>query len=930
MRQSTAVCALLALLPLSAAAPAAQSSQPVQRRLIIPQTLQGDPVAGVSIASMKGAQGMVKATDMPDGSCIVWEQNSKLVLDVSIPGMPASHLELDVTGLEKQKFDLLIDETSGAIKVVPHEQPKARKAAAPGPQSSLSHGPPNDDCGNAFPIAGDGFFPYSTIHATTDGYAEPSCNFNFDDRIKNDVWFCWTAPCTGTATITDCHLALGDSRIAVYDGCACPAEEADPIACGDDQCGPFNLNSYLTFDAVAGQDYMIRVGNFPYPFILIPAVGLMHIECEPAMDNDDCENATPLPIPGWTLGSTENATGEKDLDPCGTAITAPGVWYEVLGTGTTMTATTCSDKTNYDTKLNVFCRDCGPDLVCVDGDDDDDNCGTASTVSWCSQEGAVYRILVSGFGGQTGNFELHVTADETPCHATVRCIFKGASCDGDSCEVVYEHEAEDGQFFGDLTDCCGTGVCEVNYCNESLEDICLTGTNLGLGDDGGDTVNLGFAFDYFGEQFFEVGVSANGYCAFGGADLGDWTPSAIPSQDDPDGIVAPFWADWNPAAGGKVSSETRGVPGARRCIIQWTDVPQFNEGGAYTFQAVFFEGTNEIHFRYGNMGPEFNGAGFPHSTGIENRYGSHGYGLPAPMMYMEQPILGLPLPCDNVNTCIEYVPAEAPLCGDGSPLVLNQEVFFSHLDGGPYDLDGVSNQVFKTNDLTISTVVLIDVNHATFEVQGDLIINGAIFHDDTTLIPNIGHCLTFHVCEDMSIIETGLVRSYGYAAAGDIDICVGGSFWTNGPAGIQTRATQLQGGDGGSVSIVARDQIEIRFQGFISTDALHAGDIDLAACSGAADAIGIHGSLEATGEGLGSTGGDITVAARMGGIAITGGQPIGATGEGMNGSIELFAGLEVVPDFGPFTDPVADIFDYFPIYVPCECGEHPVEEVEEE
>lgn len=140
--------------------------------------------------------------------------------------------------------------------------------------------------------------------------------------------------------------------------------------------------------------------------------------------NDACADADgPLAVPSTTFGSTLFATDDSSqAGLCGTSIGAPGVWYTVIGTGNTMTATTCSGFFDYDTKLNVYCADCG-DLLCLGGNDDS-SCGISgllSTVSWCSQASKTYRILVQGFGFNTGDFELSVGDDGTPCTADVDC-----------------------------------------------------------------------------------------------------------------------------------------------------------------------------------------------------------------------------------------------------------------------------------------------------------------------------------------------------------------------------------------------------------------------------------------------------------------------------------------------------------------------------
>ncbi len=72
--------------------------------------------------------------------------------------------------------------------------------------------------------------------------------------------------------------------------------------------------------------------------------------------NDLCEDAIPVAIPSVTAGSTLGSTIDNTFPICGinAQITTGGVWYSVIGTGTTITASTCN-AANYDTKINVYC-----------------------------------------------------------------------------------------------------------------------------------------------------------------------------------------------------------------------------------------------------------------------------------------------------------------------------------------------------------------------------------------------------------------------------------------------------------------------------------------------------------------------------------------------------------------------------------------------
>jgi hypothetical protein len=140
----------------------------------------------------------------------------------------------------------------------------------------------------------------------------------------------------------------------------------------------------------------------------------------PPPPNDECVDAIPLSVPDSVTGSTIDAT-DSEAPFCDTDVSAPGVWYTVTGTGNTMTATTC-DGFAYDTKINVYCSGCDT-LICVGGDDDSEceTNGLLSTVTWCSRPGVPYLILVDGFDGATGDFDLSISDNGVPCEGAVDC-----------------------------------------------------------------------------------------------------------------------------------------------------------------------------------------------------------------------------------------------------------------------------------------------------------------------------------------------------------------------------------------------------------------------------------------------------------------------------------------------------------------------------
>ncbi len=131
--------------------------------------------------------------------------------------------------------------------------------------SASAQAPANDDCVNASVIT-TGLTAFDTTSATTDGQTLDVlvCDmgpFGSED-IFNDIWYCFTAPATDVYEVTNFGLAGFDTRLAVYDnGCGLD-DPALVIACNDDFDGNSPFEAGLSFSAVIGTDYKIRLGGF--------------------------------------------------------------------------------------------------------------------------------------------------------------------------------------------------------------------------------------------------------------------------------------------------------------------------------------------------------------------------------------------------------------------------------------------------------------------------------------------------------------------------------------------------------------------------------------------------------------------------------------------------------------------------------------------
>ncbi|MAJ27940.1 hypothetical protein CBD41_00875 [bacterium TMED181] len=115
--------------------------------------------------------------------------------------------------------------------------------------------PVNDNCSDAAPLV-EGSFTMTTLGATTDG--PTTCG----GSNLNDVWFLYTASCSGIVTLSTCGTANFNPQMAIYPGSsACPPDAASELACDSGSCtGSGEPEIFL--DAIAGETYLVQIGGF--------------------------------------------------------------------------------------------------------------------------------------------------------------------------------------------------------------------------------------------------------------------------------------------------------------------------------------------------------------------------------------------------------------------------------------------------------------------------------------------------------------------------------------------------------------------------------------------------------------------------------------------------------------------------------------------
>jgi len=169
----------------------------------------------------------------------------------------------------------------------------------------------------------------------------------------------------------------------------------------------------------------------------------------------------------------------------------------------------------------------------------------------------------------------------------------------------------------------------------AFEDISTTGTPVVMDDeDVQGPFPAGFVFEYFALPYRDVYISSNGFLTvLPGQDAGCCSGDPIPTSWDPNGVIAGWWEDLDPGAGGTIHYETKGASPNRYMIVQFTDVPHWSTGFLVTLQYKILEsGVIEVHY---TAAPSDGGT---HTAGIENEHGTIGVeyyhgtaGLPTPL-----------------------------------------------------------------------------------------------------------------------------------------------------------------------------------------------------------------------------------------------------------------------------------------------------------
>ena len=166
---------------------------------------------------------------------------------------------------------------------------------------------------------------------------------------------------------------------------------------------------------------------------------------------ETCGTAIAATCGGFWTGSTvgvtnDNGTSGATAAACAGLGTGGQHWYSYTPVANqTITVSTCSAGTDYDSRIHVFSGSCGA-LTCVGNDDDGcDAPGAASTFTFDAACGVSYLIRVGGFAANTGFYEFSMSCvdgstagctDPTACNFSACALTDDGSCCTGSCFTI--------------------------------------------------------------------------------------------------------------------------------------------------------------------------------------------------------------------------------------------------------------------------------------------------------------------------------------------------------------------------------------------------------------------------------------------------------------------------------------------------------------
>ncbi len=383
-----------------------------------------------------------------------------------------------------------------------------------------------------------------------------------------------------------------------------------------------------------------------------------------------------------------------------------------------------------------------------------------------------------------------------------------------------------------------------------FEDISGTAADAVISgsDDATEEATIGFPFPFYGTDHDTVNISTNGLL-----NLNFTSTSSYSSSWKTDGsttgvkLIAGWWEDLNPSAGGNIYYETLGTAPNRRFIVQFDTVEHYGGGNPVTFQFKLFEsGRIEIHFQ--TMATD----GGSHSVGIQDGIGnglSYYYGAGT-------------VPDGSAVAFFQPIGIDGLVTGDQTPLLTGtvddpSAAVSVEVDGSTYTATNHGDGTWSadvTNSLVLGTYdVIASTGTYTDATTNELTIAAPVVTVDALTTMDITPTLTGTVNAHDAIVQV-TVEGHTYPATNHQDGAWSVEITTAVSAGTHDVAAQAANPQGtasdGTVDELTRTPLTggPDGYGYIYTGEITSGAItyDFENISGAGTHAAISGSDEAT------------------------------------------------------------------------------------
>ena len=255
------------------------------------------------------------------------------------------------------------------------------------------------------------------------------------------------------------------------------------------------------------------------------------------------------------------------------------------------------------------------------------------------------------------------------------------------------------------------------------------GIDLGISDSGNGNnitnstkyIDLPFTFTFYGQEYNEISVNANGWIAFGYSNMESFRNYQLPGAGGPSPMIAAFWDDLKTNASSKVFKYVADD----YVVVEWMNMKTNQYNSNETFQVILYDsitptGDDEIKIQYKDFNNTTNGDysqytpyhGCYSTVGIENH----------------QATIGLEYTFDN-----QYPTAAAPLQNESALFITTRNT--TVLSSGDVNQDDEINILDIV--MVINHILVIEALDSIGQFVADMDGNGTINILDVILMINL-------------------------------------------------------------------------------------------------------------------------------------------------------------------------------------------------